>query len=58
MLLGTEGASSVSIDSYDAMWTRHFKLKISIVWHRVESSKCGSSKQCMIATTEGDDIER
>ena len=57
MLFGAEGAFSVSIDCYDAMWTRHLKLKISIVWHRIESGKCGSSKQCMITTVEGDDIE-
>ena len=57
VLLGTEGAFSVSIDCYDAAWSGHLELEISIVWHRVESSKCGSSQQCMIATAEGDDIE-
>ena len=57
MLFGMEGAFSVSIDYYDAMWTGHLKLKISVVWHRIESSKCGSSKQYMIATAERDDVE-
>ena len=57
MLLCTEGAFRVSVDRYDAAWTGHLKLKISIVRHRIESSECGSSEQCMIATTEGDDVE-
>ena len=57
MLLGTEGALRVSIDCYDATWSGHLELEISVVWNRVESSKCGSSKQCVIATEEGDDIE-
>ena len=33
------------------------EFQISIVWHRIESSKCSSSEQCVIATAEGDDIE-
>ena len=57
MLLGTEGAFRVSIDCYDAAWSEHLELKISVVWHRVEACKCGSSKQCVIATLKGDDIE-
>ena len=57
MLLGTEGALCVSIDYYDTAWSEHLDLEISIVWHRIESSECGSSEQCMIATAEGDDIE-
>ena len=35
----------------------HLELEVSIVWHCVESSKCGSFQQGVIATTEGDDIE-
>ena len=57
MLLCTEGAFGVSIDCYDAAWTGHLELEISIVWHRVESSKRDSSEQCMVAAAEGDDIE-
>ena len=57
MLHGAEGAFRVSIDSYDAAWSGHLELEISLVWHRVESSKCSSSKQCVIAAAEGDDIE-
>ena len=57
VLLGIEGAFRVSIDCYDAAWTGHLELEISIVWHRIESIKCSSSEQCVIATAEGDDIE-
>ena len=57
MLLGTEGARRVSIDCYDTAWSGHLELEISIVWHRVESSKRSLSEQCMIAAAEGDDIE-
>jgi len=55
--LGTEGAFRVSIDCYDAAWFGHLELKISVVWHRVESSKCGSSEQSMIAAAKWGDIE-
>ena len=57
VLIGTAGAFRVSINCYDAAWPGHLELEISIVWHRVESSKCGSSKQCVIAAAKGDDIE-
>ena len=57
MLLGMEGAFRVSINCYDTAWSGHLELGISVVRHRVESSKCGSSKQCVIAAAKGDDIE-
>ena len=57
VLLGTEGALRVSIDCYDTAWSRHLELEISIVRHRIESGKRGSSEQCMIATAERDDVE-
>ena len=57
MFLRTEGAFGVSIDRYDATWTGHLELEISIVWHCIESRECGSSKQCMIAAAKGDDVE-
>ena len=57
MLLCSEGAFSVAIDCYDAVWTGHLELEISVVWHCVESGECGSSKQCVVAAAEGDDIE-
>ena len=57
MLLCTEGAFRVSIYYNDTTWTGHLELEISVVWHCVESSKRGSSEQCVIAAAEGDDIE-
>ena len=57
MLLGTEGAFRISIDCYDATWSGHLELEISVVRYRIESSKCSSSKQCVIATAKGDDIK-
>ena len=57
MLLRTEGAVCVSIDCYNPAGSWHLELEVCIVWYRIESSECGSSEQCMIATTERDDIE-
>ena len=57
VLLCSEGAFRIAIDCYGAAWTGHLELEISIVWHCVESSKRGSSEQCVIAAAEGDDIE-
>ena len=57
MLFCTEGAFRVSIDCYDAAWTGHLMLEVSIMWDRIASSECGSSKQCMIAVAKGDNIE-
>ena len=57
MLLGTEGAFRISIDCYDATWSRHLELEISVVGYRIESSESGSAEQCMIAAAKGDDIE-
>ena len=57
VLLSTEGEFRVSIDCYDTAWSGHIEFEISIVWHHIESSKCSSSEQCVIATTEGDDVK-
>ena len=57
MLLCSEGAFSIAIGCYDAAWTGHLELEISVMWHRVESSECGSSEQCVVTTSERDDIE-
>ena len=57
VLLGMEGAFRVSIDCYDAAWSGHLELEISIVWHRIESTECGSSEQCVIAAVKRDDVE-
>ena len=57
MLLCSEGALHIAIDCYDASWTGHLELEISIVWHCVESSNRCSSEQCVVAVGEGDDVE-
>ena len=57
VLLHTEGALCVSIDCYNPVRSWHLELEVGIMRHRIESGKCGSSEQCMIATAEGDDIE-
>ena len=57
MLLCSEGAFRVSVDRYDAAWTGHLELKISIVRHCIEPSECRSSEQCVIAAAKGDDVE-
>ena len=57
MLFCTEGAFRISVDRYDATWTGHLELEVSIVWDHVESSERGSSEQSVVATAEGDDIE-
>ena len=57
MLLNAEGVIRVSIYCYDTAWFGHLELEIGVVRHRIESSECGSSKQCVIATPEGDDTE-
>ena len=57
MLLRTEGALCVSIDCYNPARSRLLELEVGVVRHRIESGKCGSSEQYVIATAEGDDIE-
>ena len=57
MLLYTEGVFRVSIYYNDAMWVGHLDLEISVMWHYIESSECGSSEQGMIAAAKWDDIE-
>ncbi len=57
VLLRTEGALRVSIDCYDAAWSGHLELEISIVRHRIELGKRSSSEQRVIATAKGDDIK-
>ena len=57
MLFCIKRVFPISIDCYDAMWTGHLELEISIVWHCIESSECGPSEQCVIAAAKGDDIK-
>ena len=57
MLFCTERAVHVSVDCYDPTRAWHLELEVRIVWYRIESSECGSSEQCVVTTTERDDIE-
>ena len=57
MLFCTEGAFRVSINCYDAAWTGHLELEVSIMWDQIESSECGSSEQCVVAAAKRDEIE-
>ena len=57
VLLCAERALCVSINYYNPARSWHFELEVCIMRYCIESSKCGSSEQCVIATTEGDDIE-
>ena len=57
VLLRVERAVCVSIYCYNPARSCHLELEVCIVWYRIESSKCGSSEQCVVTTTERDDIE-
>ena len=57
MLFCTEGAFCISVDFYDAAWTGHLELEISIVWYYVESGELNSSEHCVLAPAERNDIE-
>ena len=52
----SEGGA-LAVNCYDATWTGHFELKISIMWHHIELSERGSSEQCMIAAAKRDDVK-
>ena len=58
VLLSTEGALRISIDCYNTVRSGHLELEVGIMRHRIESSECDSSEQCVIATAEGDDTLR
>jgi len=57
MLFCMEIAVHISVDCYDPARAWHLELEVCIVWYRIESSKCGSSEQCVVTTTERNDIE-
>ena len=57
MLLRAERALCVSVNCDDPPRSWHLELEVCIMRYRIESHKCGSSEQCMIATVERDDIE-
>ena len=56
MLLHSEGAFCVSIDCDDPPRSWHLELEVRIMWYHIESSKCGLSEQCVLATVERDDV--
>ena len=52
------GASvCISINCYDPPRSWHLELEVCIMLYRIEFCKCGSPEQCVIATTERDNIE-
>ena len=57
MLFSTEGEFGLAINCYDAARIGHLELTVGIMWHHIESSKCGSSEQCVIAVVQGDNVE-
>ena len=57
VLLRVERALCVSIDSDDPPRSWHLELEVCIMQYRIESRKCSSPEQCMIATAEWDYIE-
>ena len=57
VLFYTERAVHISVDCYDTAGSGHLELEIGIVWHRIESRKCSSSKQCVVTTAKRDDVE-
>ena len=57
VLLHLEGAFGVSIDRNYSSRVWHLELKVCIVRYRIELSECGSPEQCVITTSEWDDIE-
>ena len=57
MLFCSERAVHISFDSDDPARSWHLELEVCVMWYRIESSECGSSEQCVVTTTERDDIE-
>ena len=57
MFFCSKGAVHISVESDDPMRSWHLELEVCIMWYRIESSECGSSEQCMVATAERDDVE-
>ena len=57
MFFCTERAVHIPVDCYDPARAWHLELEVCIVWYHIESSECGSSEQCVVATAEWDDIE-
>ena len=57
VLLRAERALCVSIDYDDPPRSWHLEIEICIMRYRIESRKCGSPEQCMVASAERDYLE-
>ena len=57
MLLCSERALYVSVDCNNSAGSWHLELEICIMRYRIESRKCDSPEQCMVATAERDYVE-
>ena len=57
VLFCTKRAVHISVDCYDPARAWHLELEVCIVWYHIESNECDSSEQCVVTTTERDDIE-
>ena len=57
VILHAEQAFCVSVNCYNPTRSWNFVLEVCIMQYCIEFGKCGSSEQCVIATTEGDDIK-
>ena len=57
VLFRAERAFCVFIYCYDPPRSWHLELEVCIMRYRIESGKCGSPEQCVIATAKRDDIE-
>ena len=57
VLLCMEGVFRISINCYDAAWPGQLELEVGIMRHRIESSECGSSEQCVITAAKSDDVK-
>ena len=57
VLLRTERAFCVSINCYNPVRSWHFELEVCIMRYRIEFGECGSSEQCVITTTKGEDVK-
>ena len=57
MLLRAERALCVSVNCDDPPGSWHLELEVCIMRYRIESLKCGSPEQCVIATADQDYIK-
>ena len=53
VFLYTERAVHIPVDCYDPARAWHLELEVCIMRYRIESRKCGSPEQCIVATANG-----